>query len=239
MRRRSSPRSGRERHRLLLVVGDDDDGDAQRPLDVASARTGSPRAASGRARPAARRAAAASAVDEARAPAPRAAAGRPRAGAACAPRSPQPHQLQHLGDPVARPRSPVTRRCLGRRRRSPPPSCAGRARRSGTSCWSAARRRQPGHVLRRRSRSGPRSASRTREHAEQRRLPACPLRTSPTALAADSWLNAESTCRNGDRSRLAPSATSRSRAAGPTRIGSIRPRRAASTAACSEDSSQG
>jgi hypothetical protein len=32
---------------------------------------------------------------------------------------------------------------------------------------------------------------------------ACPLRTSPTALAADSWLYAESTWRNGDRSRLA------------------------------------
>ena len=68
---------------------------------------------------------------------------------------------------------------------------------------------------------------------------ACPLRTSPTALAADSWLNDESTCRNGDRSRLARSATSRSRDAGPTRIGSMRPRRAASTTACSEDSSQG
>ena len=71
------------------------------------------------------------------------------------------------------------------------------------------------------------------------RASASALRTSATALAADSWLYPASTMRNREMSSPELAATSRIRAAGPTRIGTISPTREASNAPRSEDSSQG
>ncbi len=71
------------------------------------------------------------------------------------------------------------------------------------------------------------------------RASASAFRTSSTALAADSWLNAASTMRNFEMSMPAFDATSRMRAEGPTRIGAISPTRAASTAPLRDDSSHG
>ena len=69
--------------------------------------------------------------------------------------------------------------------------------------------------------------------------PGARCRTSSTAFAAESWLYAASTMRNREMSAPHFWATSRMRAAGPTRMGVIRPTRAASIAPFSEDSSQG
>ena len=68
---------------------------------------------------------------------------------------------------------------------------------------------------------------------------ALPSRTSSTAFAAESWLCADSTSGKRDMSALACPAASRMRAGGPTRMGSISPSCAASTAPSIEISSQG
>jgi hypothetical protein len=65
------------------------------------------------------------------------------------------------------------------------------------------------------------------------------LRTSSTAFAAESWLYWASTRRKREMSMFDFAATSRIRAAGPTRIGVMRPTREASTAPLRDDSSQG
>src|SRR5271167_1766768 len=68
---------------------------------------------------------------------------------------------------------------------------------------------------------------------------AFPSRTSATAFSAESWLCADSFNGKAEMSSPARRATSRMRSGGPTRIGSIRPNRAASTAPLSEISSHG
>ena len=73
------------RQRLALVVGDEDEGEAERRAAGSSVRPASPRGASGRARRAARRGGAPSAGRRGRGRARRAGAGRRRAGSACAP----------------------------------------------------------------------------------------------------------------------------------------------------------
>ena len=94
-----------QRQRLVLVMGDEDGGDA----DARAAAGGSPpasrRAACRRARPAARPAAARRGRSPARGPAPRAAAGRRKAARGM--RSSEARQLHHgerLGDPARRSR---------------------------------------------------------------------------------------------------------------------------------------
>ena len=68
---------------------------------------------------------------------------------------------------------------------------------------------------------------------------ALPSRTSATALAAESWLCADSTIGRPVMSMPWRAATSRMRAGGPTRIGSIRRSLRASTAPPSDTSSHG
>ena len=72
------------------------------------------------------------------------------------------HELQHLGDARLDLRLRHARPASGRRRRCPRPSCAGTARRTGTSCSPAAcaaARRESGLPS---SQNEPRSAPRTR-----------------------------------------------------------------------------
>ena len=71
------------------------------------------------------------------------------------------------------------------------------------------------------------------------RVSASPARTISTALAAAAWLCGASTSRKAAMSRPHCSATARILACGPTRIGRIRSASAASTAALSDDLSQG
>ncbi len=133
--------------RLFLVVGDEDEGDADRALESAAARSASPRAASCRARPAARPAAAPSAGRPARGRAPRAGAGRPTAGAARALAiARQLDQRQRLLDLARHLGLAEVRACAGRRRCSRARSGAGRSRSSGTPCWSAARSAARSHI---------------------------------------------------------------------------------------------
>ena len=69
--------------------------------------------------------------------------------------------------------------------------------------------------------------------------PALPSRTRATAFAAELWLCADSTIGRSAMSNPYRAATSRMRAGGPTRIGSIRPSLRASIAPPSDTSSQG
>ena len=71
------------------------------------------------------------------------------------------------------------------------------------------------------------------------RASARPAVTSSTALVAESWLCSVGTISKAEISRPARDATSRMRASGPTRIGSIRCSRHASTALPIDTSSQG
>ena len=96
-----------EAHRLLLVVGDEDRGDAGRARGCRRSPCASARAGRRRAPRTARRAASAAAAAPAPGRAPRAAAGRRRARAAAA----RPSRGRARRDPSARARAPAPSRC--------------------------------------------------------------------------------------------------------------------------------